>query len=121
MSTRSFIARIKEDGSISGVYCYFDGYPDGVGKILKENYSDSDKVNALLGLGDLSELGPGINEGTIAYARDMKQEYEVNQYYEDVKTMLAEVWYDFGSEYAYVYEGYAWTCYDAKEKTPVEI
>lgn len=33
-----------------GIYCHFDGYPDGVGKELVDNYSDFSKVfNLILG------------------------------------------------------------------------
>lgn len=57
MSTRSRIAIEEDDGSIRSIYCHFDGYPEGVGAILKKHYTDPQKIEELLELGDLSILG----------------------------------------------------------------
>lgn len=80
MSTRSRIAVRNADGTITSIYCHYDGYPDGVGKTLVEHYTDPDKIAALIALGDLSVLGKDIGvkqdfgnpaEGTcLAYGRD---------------------------------------------------
>lgn len=56
MSTRSMIGKL-EDGKIKAIYCHFDGYPEGVGKKLKELYMDKSKIDDLLALGDISFLG----------------------------------------------------------------
>lgn len=37
MSTRSRIGMINPYGSVSSIYCHFDGYPEGVGKTLHDN------------------------------------------------------------------------------------
>ncbi len=34
MATRSNIGIVNEDGSITGIYCHYDGYPEYVGKML---------------------------------------------------------------------------------------
>ena len=47
MSTRSNIAIENQDGSITSLYCHFDGYLQHVGKILADNYSDPKKVEKL--------------------------------------------------------------------------
>ena len=39
------------------IYCHFDGYIAGVGKTLLNHYTDPEKVNDLMRLGDLSSLG----------------------------------------------------------------
>ena len=62
MSTRSYIAKELEDGSVRYIYCHFDGYVEHNGRILVDHYSDSDKVNQLLDLGDLSYLSEEIGE-----------------------------------------------------------
>lgn len=36
MSTRSAIGKLNENGTVDGVYCHFDGYPDGVGQTLMD-------------------------------------------------------------------------------------
>ena len=37
-----------------GIYCHWDGYPDGVGAELKENYSTYEDILNLILLGDCS-------------------------------------------------------------------
>jgi hypothetical protein len=68
MSTRSRIAIENQDGTVTSVYCHFDGYVKGVGKTLFENYN-RETTEQLVELGDLSQLNEST-ETTIAYARD---------------------------------------------------
>jgi hypothetical protein len=84
MATRSTIAMENPDGSVTSIYCHWDGDPKNNGRILLEQYSDPEKVKALIALGSLSSLGdqvappedtahsfdspiPGV---TVAYRRD---------------------------------------------------
>ena len=60
MATRSRIGIVNEDGTVSSIYCHFDGYVEGVGKKLVENYTDRDKVKELIDLGDISILGENV-------------------------------------------------------------
>lgn len=60
MSTRSNIVVEHQDGSFDMIYCHWDGYPSGNGRILLESYRDPKKIAKLLALGDLSSLGPEI-------------------------------------------------------------
>ena len=60
MATRSRIAIEKEDGTVESIYCHWDGYPENNGKILVENYTDREKVQALIDLGDISNLAPNV-------------------------------------------------------------
>lgn len=61
MATRSAIGIMHGD-VIKAVYCHWDGYIEHNGKILKEHYTDSVKVNRLISLGDISSLGSEIGE-----------------------------------------------------------
>lgn len=82
MATRSRIAIELPDGKVKSIYCHWDGYPSNNGKILNESYTDREKVEALIELGDISTLGNKVEpEGlhsfhlpeagvTVAYARD---------------------------------------------------
>lgn len=72
MSTRSHIGILKEDKQVFFVYCHFDGYPSGVGTVLKENYDRPEDVANLLSFGDISVLAPTI-EQSIFYGRDRKE------------------------------------------------
>lgn len=56
MSTRSLICKENPDHTYTGIYCHFDGYPEGVGAVLISHYKDRERVERLLALGDLSSL-----------------------------------------------------------------
>ena len=80
MGTRSTIAIQNDDGTVTGIYCHWDGYLSYNGRILKENYNTEAKVRELIALGQLSALGETIGEKVdfnnapdgqcIAYGRD---------------------------------------------------
>jgi hypothetical protein len=69
MATRSRIAIENQDGSITSIYCHWDGHIETNGVILNNNYNTKDKVEALIELGNLSSLDKTL-ETTVAYARD---------------------------------------------------
>ena len=60
MSTRSTIGIRHNDGSVTKIYCHWDGYLEWNGAILQKYYNTADKVEKLLALGNLSILGPEI-------------------------------------------------------------
>ncbi|ARJ65993.1 hypothetical protein WV31_10175 [Magnetospirillum sp. ME-1] len=62
MSTRSLIGRENADGTVSYIYCHYDGYLSGVGTTLLAHWVDPAKVDELIALGDLSALGASIGE-----------------------------------------------------------
>ena len=62
MGTRSTIAIQNADGTVTGIYCHWDGYLSHNGRILNEFYTDEAQVRELLALGDLSSLGANIGE-----------------------------------------------------------
>ena len=62
MATRSLIGKLNSDGTITNIYCHFDGYPEHNGVILQEHYYTPFKVDQLLALGNLSVLSEQIGE-----------------------------------------------------------
>lgn len=83
MATRSMIYKEQQDGTLKGIYCHWDGYLEYNGSILLEHYSDPDKLEKLLALGDISSLGAdikGVKDGsqTIAYHRDFGEKFSPN-------------------------------------------
>jgi hypothetical protein len=60
MATRSRIGIENEDGTVSSIYCHWDGYPDRNGKILVAHYSDREKVKELIALGAISALNENV-------------------------------------------------------------
>ena len=116
MGTRSTIAIQNADGTVTGIYCHWDGYLSNNGRILQENYTDEAAVRELIALGDLSSLGETVGVKTdfdngakgqcLAYGRD-RGEKDV-----DAKTCAnwAALLEDFGQEYDYLFTpGAGWT------------
>lgn len=104
MSTRSHIG-IKDSRGITGIYCHFDGYPEGVGRILLENYDTEDKVNALIAKGDMSSLGTSIKECDFYKEGPATEPYTIPDC-EDVR----EKYYQSGKwvDYSYLFENGEW-------------
>lgn len=56
MSTRSHIGIMNHDGTVTYIYCHFDGYPEHNGQILLYFYNTEERVRELMELGNLSIL-----------------------------------------------------------------
>lgn len=86
MSTRSTIAIRRLDGSMTKIYCHWDGYIEYNDFMLQKYYNTPDKIEELLKLGALSSLGERANpigehsfekpeaDTTVAYHRDRGEE-----------------------------------------------
>lgn len=105
------------------IYCHWDGYPAGVGAILKHHYTDEKKIQKLINLGDISVLAKNIEPTsehtfdnpqenvTVAYHRDNKEPWEDTK----AKIIDDEFLTEEGMiEYAYLYDEYIkkWKCQD---------
>ena len=116
MGTRSTIAIQNEDGTVTGIYCHWDGYLSCNGRILAENYTTEEAVRELIALGDLSSLDAEIGTKTdfrdpakgqcVAYGRDRGEK--------NVDARTCSSWdqliSDFGQEYDYLFQlGKGWT------------
>lgn len=62
MATRSTIALEYADGTVDQIYCHWDGYLSHNGKILMEHWQDPFKVQEMMDMGALSQLGEVIGE-----------------------------------------------------------
>lgn len=98
MGTRSTIAIQNPDGTITGVYCHWDGYVDHNGRILHKNYDTEDKVLALIELGNISQLCV-TTDSTIAYARDRGEYDQAAESSASWSTFIK----DHGEEYNYIF------------------
>lgn len=97
MGTRSTIGVLNTDGSVTAVYCHWDGYPEHNGKILIDNYTTEEKVRELIGLGSISSLSecgePVVSaSGTGA----------------DIFPDVAEFVIEFGEQYNYLFINGTW-------------
>ena len=61
MSTRSYICMETEQGRYVGIYCHHYGYLAYNGAMLIDHYSDREKVEKIISLGDMSTLSENIN------------------------------------------------------------
>lgn len=57
MSTHANIGLLNKDGSIKSIFVWYDGYPGFTGHILKNHYNSEDKIEKLLNLGGIAQLG----------------------------------------------------------------
>lgn len=62
MGTRSTISMENTDGSVTGIYCHWDGYVSHNGQILFDHYNTPERVQELIALGNISSLGAEIGE-----------------------------------------------------------
>jgi len=97
MATRSRIAIENQDGTVTSVYCHWDGYLAGVGKTLFEHY-DREKLEKLIELGDISSLGESTID-TVAYHRDRNEDLHL-QTFPNVEDLF-DYGFESGIEYIY--------------------
>jgi len=56
MATRALIGFLDDDKQLVGTYNHYDGYPEGLGKILNKHYNDEDAAERLASEGYISYL-----------------------------------------------------------------
>ena len=112
MATRSSISIKTPEGKYRGIYVHNDGYPSYNGRVLKEHYTDIDKINRLIDLGDISSLGERVEPigehsfdksergTTVAYGRD-RGETDVDFKVVDELKSIPD---NYDSEYDYVWD-----------------
>lgn len=124
MATRCRIAIKNEDGTYNSIYCHNDGYPEGVGRTLRNYYTDEQKVRDLLALGDISSLGKTLDykktfgddgfdisslakdEGTTDYNRWRNE--GTHSLHSDNIDDLRDLAMDSGAEYLYIFKNGSW-------------
>lgn len=110
MATRSFIAYSENDSTYKAVYCHWDGYPDGVGKVLSEHYRDPEKVTQLIAKGDMAVLDPTLEKTEFYTKRGERLTITKADNLEELKEKAKTVW----AEYLYIFvnETKTWLCFD---------
>lgn len=81
-----------------GIYCHWDGYPDGVGKELQNKFNTYEKVLNLILLGDCSSILREISPYHIWRGEEL-----IVRRVEGGKPAATE-------GYNYIFDGESWTC-----------
>ena len=102
MATRCYIGIKIAVDEFKSIYCHNDGYPMGVGKTLKEHYSDRSVAESLIALGDMKRLAESI-EASVFYRRDRGETEYVDT---EIRTME-----EMDEAYTYVFDD-EWLCAD---------
>jgi hypothetical protein len=100
MATRSRIAIENQDGTVTSIYCHWDGGIGTNGERLSQNYTTTELVNALIELGDISSLGEST-EDTVAFTRDRGEDFKQTTY-ENVPTLF-EDGFENGVKFVYCF------------------
>ena len=106
MSTRSLIG-IKNDEGLTFVYCHHDGYLEGVGKTLVENYKEDSKINALLEHGSMSSLDAEIYKCDFYNEDDSDKPITIPDC-EDIKERYYKCGQNSWADYLYLFENGKW-------------
>ena len=115
MSTRSNIAIQKPDGKILSIYVHSDGYPDGVGQCLIDNYETYGSSLRLFEHGDASYLGSTLKECSF-YHRDWQRDLDpahVHKNFDEFKKYYAG---DVFIEFVYLFRDGQWLVSDNYSK-----
>jgi hypothetical protein len=81
MATRSTIAVEHADGTVSQVYCHWDGYLSHNGQILVDHYDTQEKVEQLVSLGSMSSLRPNCIPDPAKTHSSINPQDDVTTYY----------------------------------------
>lgn len=104
MGTQSAIGSLSVNGTVTGIYCNYDGYIQGVGHILHYHYESPHAVSSLLNLGNLSKLADTVNS-TESYFRDRQETNECARVFANLDDFER---YFRTSMYYYIYDGVEW-------------
>jgi len=96
------------DGSVRAIRCNYDGYTAGAGAILGGWYTQQEDVEALLKLGDLSELRETIDD-CVAYHRDRGEKLSPAVKFVSVEEYRSNGKGDMAADYLYLYDDGKWS------------
>lgn len=120
MATRCHIGLEDTDGSVRYIYCHWDGYPSGTGKLLQEYWNTYTKVYNMLNKGNMSYLGESMLT-TDFYCKegDPNEEDEGFKYCKDVNAYSTTA-IDCLIDYVYLFmqtaEGWEWFLWEPDKK-----
>ena len=103
MATRAMIAFLDDDKQLVTTYNHYDGYPEGLGKILQKFYNDERAAEELAGEGYVSYLDP--EDGSINAKNQDEPGYKIIDA-DDAFTagmMIGDEVKGMGGDYGYIW------------------
>ena len=113
MGTPCAIGMKMADGSVKAIRCNYDGYVAGAGAILGGWYTQPEEVEALLKLGDLSELRETIDD-CVAYHRDRGEELSPAVKFDKVEDFRLTGNDIMCADFLYIFEDGQWSTFGLK-------
>ena len=106
MATRALIGYLDEDRNFTCTYNHYDGYPEGLGKTLKDHYNNDEKAKEIANTGYISSVD---EDGKI----DSKYDEPANKMVLDddiveAGLQIGEKVDEYGGDYGYVWFGDEW-------------
>lgn len=98
------------DGSVRAIRCNYDGYVAGADVILAGWYTEPAKIEALLALGNLSQLAEEL-DACVAYHRDSHEPMRPARRFASVEEYQRSAEGETGAGYLYVYDDGKWLVY----------
>ena len=116
MATRARIGIELKNGSVLSVYHHWDGYPEWLGRILKEHYNTRQKVAELIDGGDMSSCWTNERWDSETKVQEYGPQY-YSQRGDDCPPrhdadLCEYLLPDNSEEYAYVFRNGEWVCYN---------
>ncbi len=106
MATRALIGYLDEDRNFTCTYNHYDGYPEGLGKALKDHYNSDEKAKEIANTGYISSVD---EDGKI----DSKYDEPANKMVLDddiveAGLQIGEKVDEYGGDYGYVWFDDEW-------------
>lgn len=101
----------KETGKVAASYVHYDGYPEGVGKMLFAFYNNENRAKFVAEGGYLSSL-----EADHARSRAESVHKDGCDWFGSIKEYMKEAVQNYGAHYSYLWDGEAWFVAPRDEK-----
>ncbi len=106
MATRALIGYLSEDREFTCTYNHYDGYPDYLGRILKEHYNSEPKAKEVASVGYISNIE---EDGTInSKYNEPANEMVLDDDIVEAGLQIGEKVDEYGGDYGYVWFGDEW-------------
>ena len=106
MATRALIGYLDSNRVLTTTYNHYDGYPDYLGKKLKEFYDTEDLARKISNTGYISSIE---EDGTITSKYDeIADKIQLDDDIEESGLIVAAEMKGMGAQYGYIWFGYDW-------------